>query len=78
MIIGLLKESGTEKRVALLPDIVSNLVGQKVEVYVETGAGIPAFQSDESYQTAGAKIFPRETIVQKADLLVQIGEPSPE
>lgn len=78
MIIGLLKESGTEKRVALLPDIVSSLVGQKVEVYVETGAGTTAFQSDESYQTAGASIHSRETILQKADLLVQIGEPSPE
>lgn len=78
MIIGLLKERGTEHRVALLPEIVANLVGLKVEVYVETGAGVAAFQSDESYQTAGASIFPKETVLQKSDLLVQIGEPSEE
>ena len=78
MIIGLLKESGNEKRVALLPEIVANLVRQKVEVYVEKDAGATAFQSDEAYQTVGAVIFSREEVLQKADLLVQIGEPDPE
>lgn len=78
MIIGLLKESGDEQRVALLPDIVANLVRQKVEVYVEKEAGAAAFQSDEAYKNVGAVIFSREEVVQKADLLVQIGEPAPE
>lgn len=78
MIIGLLKEKGTEQRVALLPEIVASLVHQKVEVYVQKSAGAAAFQSDESYLKAGALIFPRETVLQKSDLLVQIGEPSPE
>jgi NAD(P) transhydrogenase subunit alpha len=78
MIIGLLKESGTEQRVALLPDIVANLVRQKVEVYVEKEAGAAAFQSDEAYKNVGAGIFSREEVVQEADLLVQIGEPAPE
>ncbi|MBW8334242.1 MAG: Re/Si-specific NAD(P)(+) transhydrogenase subunit alpha [Prolixibacteraceae bacterium] len=78
MIIGLLKESGNEQRVALLPEIVANLVRQKVEVFVEKDAGAAAFQSDEAYQTVGAVIFSREEVVQKADLLVQIGEPTSE
>lgn len=78
MIIGLLKESGNEHRVALLPEIVANLVRQKVEVYVEKEAGAAAFQSDEAYKNVGAGIFSREEVVQKADLLVQIGEPAPE
>lgn len=78
MIIGLLKESGTEQRVALLPEIVANLVRQKVEVYVEKDAGANAFQSDEAYQTVGATIYSREEVLQKADLLVQIGEPASE
>lgn len=77
MIIGLLKESGNEQRVALLPEIVANLVRQKVEVYVEKEAGAAAFQSDDSYEKVGAGIFSREEVLQKADLLVQIGEPSP-
>lgn len=78
MIIGLLKESGNEQRVALLPEIVANLIRQKVEVYVEKEAGAAAFQSDEAYKNVGAGIFSRDEVVQKADLLVQIGEPSPE
>ncbi|MBC8005113.1 MAG: Re/Si-specific NAD(P)(+) transhydrogenase subunit alpha [Verrucomicrobia bacterium] len=78
MILGLLKEKGTEQRVALLPDVVAQLVSRKVEVYVQKNAGAAAFQSDQAYVNAGAQIFPREVIIQKANLLVQIGEPSPE
>lgn len=78
MIIGLLKENANERRVAMLPDIVSGLVNQKVEVYVEKDAGMQAFQRNEAYQSAGAQIHPREVVVEKSQLLVQIGEPSPE
>ncbi|MCZ4696376.1 Re/Si-specific NAD(P)(+) transhydrogenase subunit alpha [Ancylomarina euxinus] len=76
MILGLLKEQGAEQRVALLPEIVSKLVQAKVEVYVEKGAGTKAFQTDEAYRNAGAKIFSRDELLKKADLFVQIGEPS--
>ena len=76
MILGLLKEQGAEQRVALLPEIVSKLVQAKVEVCVEKGAGIKAFQNDEAYSDVGAKIIKREELLKKADLLVQIGEPS--
>lgn len=78
MIIGVLKENGNEQRVALLPEIVANLVLKKVEVYVEKDAGAAAFQTDEAYKNAGAEIYSREEVLQKADLLVQIGEPAPE
>lgn len=78
MILGLLKEQGAEQRVALLPEIVSKLVQAKVEVCVETGAGVEAFQNDEAYSDAGAKIIKREDLLKKADLLVQIGEPDEE
>ncbi|MDX9882835.1 MAG: Re/Si-specific NAD(P)(+) transhydrogenase subunit alpha [Prolixibacteraceae bacterium] len=78
MITGLLKESGTEQRVALLPEIVAALVSRKVEVYVETGAGDAAFQFDGDYVRAGATICSRDEVLKKAGLLVQIGEPSVE
>jgi NAD(P) transhydrogenase subunit alpha len=78
MILGLLKEQGAEQRVALLPEIISKLVQAKVEVCVETGAGTKAFQNDEAYSDAGAIIIKREELLKKADLLVQIGEPSQE
>lgn len=78
MITGLLKETGTEQRVALLPEMVANLVRQKVEVYVEKDAGANAFQANEAYEQAGAVIVSRADVLQKADLLIQIGEPSDE
>ena len=78
MILGVLKEVGAEQRVALLPEIVSKLVQSKVEVYVEAKAGANAFQTDEAYQNAGAKVLDREALLKKADLLVQIGEPGQE
>lgn len=78
MILGLLKEKGTEQRVALLPDTIAQLASRKVEVYVQKNAGAGAFQSDQAYVNAGAQIVSREVIIQKANLLVQIGEPSPE
>lgn len=76
MILGLLKEVGAEKRVALLPEIVAKLVQLKVEVCVETDAGANAFQNDEVYRNVGAKVLTRDDVLKKSDLLVQIGEPS--
>ncbi len=39
MTIGILKESGTENRIAMLPDAVTLLKNQGVEVIVERLAG---------------------------------------
>ena len=78
MILGLLKEQGTESRVALLPEIVKNFVDLKVEVLVENGAGQKAFTSDADYKEAGAKIQKRQEIFDKADALLQIHPPSVE
>lgn len=75
MILGLLKELGDETRVALLPDNVKNLIGSKVEVMVEEGAGLSAFTADEDYSQAGAKITSRQAIFEKADVLLQIQPP---
>ena len=78
MIVGLLKESENEQRIAFLPEIAARLVQQKVRVFVEKDAGLTAFQSNQLYEEAGAEIVSREEVLTKSDLLVQIGEPSPE
>lgn len=75
MILGLLKDLGDETRVALLPDNVKNLIGSKVDVMVEEGAGLSAFTADEDYSQAGAKISSRQAIFKKADVLLQIQPP---
>src|SRR5690554_2200416 len=78
MILGILKESGTETRVAMLPEILSGLTEQKVEILVEKSAGAKAFAPDEAYVEYGAKVVSREEIFAKADLLLQIQPPSEE
>ena len=50
MIIGILKESGEEKRVAMLPGKVAAIKKLGVEIIVERGAGEKAFASDNKYQ----------------------------
>lgn len=75
MILGLLKEHGDETRVALLPENVKTLVSQKVEVIVEEGAGVNAYNSDEEYKKAGALISSRQNIFDKAEVLLQIQPP---
>ena len=45
-----------EKRVALVPDVVSKLTKLGYEVHVEGGAGVDSQASDSLYQAAGAVI----------------------
>jgi NAD(P) transhydrogenase subunit alpha len=75
MIIGILKESGTEKRVAILPGEVSVLKKMGIEVLVELNAGERAFAADAIYQTAGAAIADRKEIISKAALLLSVNPP---
>jgi NAD(P) transhydrogenase subunit alpha len=45
------------------------------EVWVEPGAGVAAWQSDESYQQAGASLRPRAEILQGAHIILSIHPP---
>ncbi len=78
MILGILKESGTETRVVVLPELLPDLTAQKVEVLVEKSAGAEAFAPDEAYAEAGAKVVSRKEVFEKADVLLQIQPPSGE
>ncbi|NLN96398.1 MAG: Re/Si-specific NAD(P)(+) transhydrogenase subunit alpha [Bacteroidales bacterium] len=78
MIIGLLKESAPETRVALLPEIVKDFIALKVEVFVEKGAGENAFARDGDYQAVGAKIVEHTKIFEQADVLLMIQPPQKE
>ena len=76
MIIGLLKESGTERRVALLPESVSTLTKMGVEMLVEKDAGSGSFASDADYVAAGAKTVSKEEAVTGADMVIKINPPT--
>lgn len=75
MIIGILKESGSERRVALLPGEVSLLKKIGVDVLVEIAAGERAYASDQAYQDAGAAGADRKEVIAKAELLLSVNPP---
>ena len=66
MIIGILKETGTENRVAILPGEVAVLKKMGIEVLVELHAGEKAFASDKDFQAAGAVMSDRKEIIIKS------------
>ena len=72
MIVGVLKEKAPETRVSLVPEVVAALVKMSVTVWVEDGAGLPAFFGNKSYEDAGAVIKDRSMIAQQADIVLTI------
>jgi len=66
-----------ERRVALTPDAVRELVHHGLTVRIETGAGTGAGLSDHEYGAAGAQLVNREQ-AWAADLVVKVKEPQAE
>jgi NAD(P) transhydrogenase subunit alpha len=75
MKIGILKESAGENRVAMLPDSVKALVGLKVTVLVEKGAGDNASIPDVLFEEAGTQTATRANVIKDSDLLVMVNGP---
>ena len=78
MIIGVLKEQGTETRVSLLPEHIVLYTKMQVQVVVETSAGNTSFASDNDYKNAGATTDSRNNILQQAQIILSINELSAE
>jgi NAD(P) transhydrogenase subunit alpha len=74
MIVGVPKESfPDERRVALTPVVLPNLLKAGLEVVVETGAGAEAGFPDADYTAKGAKVLPgRAEVFGTADMIVQV------
>ena len=51
-----------EKRVALVPDIISKLTKAGLEVVIESGAGVAAQYSDKQFSDAGAQVKSTDVI----------------
>ncbi len=78
MVLGILKESETEKRVAMLPGEVSVLKKMGIEVLVEFHAGEKAFASDDAYRATGAVVTDHKKVVSGADMLLSVNPPAEE
>lgn len=76
-IIVLREQEQGERRVALLPDAIKKLTAQKIEVAVESGAGVHSGASDRDYESAGATVSSeRSQLLLSADILVAVNRPS--
>jgi H+-translocating NAD(P) transhydrogenase subunit alpha len=76
MKVGVPRERASgERRVALVPEMVSRLAGSGFEIAVERGAGEQAAFPDDSYEQAGGSIVDD---AYDADAVVKVQKPSPD
>lgn len=75
MIIGILKETGKENRVAFLPGEVSLLKKMGLEILVEKNAGGRSFASDKDYESSGAMAVGRDELLGKAHMVISVNPP---
>jgi alanine dehydrogenase len=76
MIIGVPKEiKQGENRVAVTPAGVSAFVKKGHRVLVEKGAGLGSGLLDASYRKAGAHLYARREVWQKAQMILKVKEP---
>lgn len=75
MRIGVPKETAPgERRVALVPDVVSRLTGSGFDVLVENGAGTEAAYTDAAYGEAGASLV--DGVLGQAEVIVKVQKPT--
>ena len=75
MVTGILRETGTENRIAVLPGEVAVLKRMGMEVMVEVHAGEKAFASDDDFRAAGAVVGERRDVIAKSDLILSVNPP---
>lgn len=75
MTVGILKESGNENRVAILPGEVAVLRKMHIEVLVERHAGESAFATDKTYNASGALTIERKELINRADIVLSVNLP---
>jgi len=74
VILGVPSETAPgEERVALIPPVAEDLVGDGHEVYVASGAGGSAGWADADYEDAGCTVLAdRAAVFERADVLFQV------
>ena len=66
-----------EKRVALVPDIISKLTKAGLEVTIESGAGVASEFSDEQFTAAGATVK-SGNVINDADVVLSVQPLTPD
>jgi len=80
LILSILKETAPhEKRVALSPDVVSQLIKKDLEIWIQKDAGLASNFLDDSYREAGANVASsKDELLSNADILLSVQIPSDE
>ena len=66
-----------ERRVSLVPETVQRLTAKKLQVRLQSGAGVGAWFSDDDYRRAGASVeISVERLLGEADLIAKIRAPT--
>ena len=65
-----------EKRVALVPDVITKFTKLGYEVIIESGAGINAQATDNDYEAVGAKVA--KEVLKDADVVLSVQPLTPE
>ena len=77
MRVGIIKESlEGERRIAAVPETVAKMTKAGTEVLVESGAGSDSFISDGEFETAGARIAPRDEVLSGSDVIIKVNKPT--
>jgi len=76
MIVAVLKEFSPETRVSLIAEGALQLIKKNIQVWVEAGAGLNAFCSDQDYISVGAEIKSAQEIASGADIVLSIHTPT--
>jgi len=72
MKIGVVKEvKEFERRVALTPDVVKQLLKKEYAVLIETGAGAGSYFSDQDYLDAGAQVVSKSEVL-GSDIILKV------
>ncbi|WP_058535754.1 Re/Si-specific NAD(P)(+) transhydrogenase subunit alpha [Legionella saoudiensis] len=78
MIIAALLEKGHETRVAITPNSAKHYIKSGFTVLIESNAGQTSGFADKDYEQVGAQVSKdRKSILEKAQVLLCINEPSP-
>ncbi len=73
MQIGVLSEP-SDRRVALVPDVIEQLCQAGNEVMVESGSGDQSFISDQQFTEAGARVTSKQEVLSACNLLISINK----
>ncbi|MEO9885823.1 MAG: Re/Si-specific NAD(P)(+) transhydrogenase subunit alpha [Balneola sp.] len=80
MIVAVIKETSEhEHRVALSPEVASQLLKLDLEVWVESNAGLASNFLNKAYEESGAKIISsKDELLSQADILLAVQTPADE